>query len=470
MEVKNIRISDLDLRLMEQAWDTPKVNKSVSGKPLRIGGRAFDFGIGTHAQSDLLLYLGKKAKRFRAFVGVDDGTDGKASVIFIVEADGKERWRSPVCHTGDAAVEVNIEVSGYNTLRLRATDAGDNNFHDHADWAEAVLEGCTKAPKVIDRLPGDEAYFLPGRRWLDTSGKPIQAHGGGILRHGGKWYWYGEDRSQGYVAIGVSCYVSTDLRRWKHLGVVLPQASYNEKHQEQTLCERPKVIYNTKTKQFVLWFHYDRSGYGDSQAGVAVAERPEGPFRFLGMHRPIAKATFRDMNLFVDTHGDGAAYVFYASEENATMHVVRLNETWTAPQEPMVENQAWARILVKQSREAPAPFWHAGKYWLITSGCTGWNPNPASVAVADTPLGPWRSYPNPCQGEGANRTFNTQSTAVIPAPSGKAGEFIFLADLWKPKDLADSRYVWLPFRLEAQVSASSEKEAVAIYWQDRWKL
>lgn len=305
----------------------------------------------------------------------------------------------------------------------------------------------------------DENAFLPGEVWRDTEGKPIQAHGGGILRQGNRWWWYGEDRSNGYVAIGASAYVSTDLLRWRRVGLVLPRAAYDQKHGNQTLCERPKVIYNPATRKYVLWFHYDRSGYGDSRAGVAVADRPEGPFRFLGAHRPVESSTFRDMNLFVD---DGRAYVFAAAEGNPTMHVFRLNREWTGPEQPMAEGKTWARILVRRMREAPAPFQHAGKVYLITSGCTGWDPNPADLAVADNPLGPYEPLGDPCIGPGANRTFETQSTFVLPNPAAPPGNFIFLADRWKPRDLADSRYVWLPFRME--------NGRARIRWASRWTL
>src|SRR5207249_4838399 len=120
-----------------------------------------------------------------------------------------------------------------------------------------------------------------------------------------------------------------------------------------------------------------------------------------GEHRPVKKSTFRDMNLFVDD--DGQAYVFYAGEGNPTMHIVRLDASWTAEQTPMVEGKTWARVFVGKMREAPAPFKHERKYYVITSACTGWTPNAADLAVADNPLGPWQQLGNPCQGGGENK-------------------------------------------------------------------
>jgi hypothetical protein len=55
------------------------------------------------------------------------------------------------------------------------------------------------------------------------------------------------------------------------------------------------------------------------------------------------------------------------------MHITRLSSDFTAVQ------PEYHRILVGQSREAPAVFKHKGLYFILTSGCTGWDPNRAEV-------------------------------------------------------------------------------------------
>jgi beta-xylosidase len=227
-----------------------------------------------------------------------------------------------------------------------------------------------------------------------------------------------------------------------------------------------------------MWLHLEQGRYLFARAGIAVSGRPAGPFTFLTAIRPVADTndfaalasdaprekdfggTFRDMNLFVDD--DGHAYVFYSSEDNWTMYVVRLDDDFTGPETPAVENKTWAKILVRQMREGPAPFKWNGKYYLITSACTGWAPNAADCAVADNILGPYVSRGNPCVGADAEKTFETQSTFVLPFPN-QPGKFIFMADLWKPRDLPDSRYVWLPFTMQPG-------GAFTIPWRDRWNF
>jgi hypothetical protein len=340
------------------------------------------------------------------------------------------------------------------------------------------------------------ANFQPGQIWNDTSGKPINAHGGGILFHDGVYYWYGEfkegrtylakvNKSWGgtrVIAGGVSCYSSTNLYDWKNEGLALPSVADDPDHDLacENVIERPKVIYNAKTKKFVMWLHQDSPDYQAARSGVAVSDSPTGPFKYLGSFRPnagvwpinVTKADkqtgeknilardfkdgqmARDMTLFVDD--DGKAYQFYSSEGNPTMHVSLLTDDYLKPA------GKYARIFISRSTEAPAVFKRTGKYYLIGSGCTGWKPNAARVAVADNIFGPWTELANPCQGNDADKTYFCQSAYVLPV-AGQPDQFVAIFDRWKQWDLADSRYAWLPLEFDAAGKPT-------VRWQDRWAL
>ncbi len=458
--VRTIALSSLDLKVVDQGWGQPNRDKSVGGKPISIGKQVFASGFGTHAPSTLSIKL-NGAKRFSAKVGADDEEGGKGSVVFWVESNGKTLWTSGLCKGGEAARSVDLDVSKLEFLTLRVSDGGDGNGNDHADWSDAQFQ--TESfmnPTSVERLPSQAGQILPGKLWRDTSGRAIQAHGGGILKVGDLFYWYGEEKSQGYNnKVGVSCYSSRDLVTWKWESIALPSSGFPEEFRDGGVCERPKVVYNARSKKYVMWSHLDARGYAVSKPGVAIADKPTGPFTFLEDKsvRPVADSTFRDMNLWVDD--DGKAYSFYSGEDNWTMHIVRLNDDYTAPETPMVEGKTWARAFVRKMREAPAPFKWKGKYFILTSGCTGWAPNPAAYAVADSPLGPWTEHPNPFVGEGANTTFASQSTFVLPLGGD---QFMYLGDRWKPDDLSDSRYIWLPFTMKPDGTFQVE-------WRDSWK-
>ena len=310
--------------------------------------------------------------------------------------------------------------------------------------------------------PGE---IIPGAVWLDTDGKPIQAHGGGVLFEKGTYYWFGENKdapneAPGKVplarieAIGISCYSSRDLVHWKNEGVVLRAIAKDPTNDLSSggVIERPKVVFNAKTKKYVMWMHVDSGNYEKAHAGVAVADRPTGPYRYVSSMRPDDGES-RDMTLFADD--DGKAYLVYSSEHNATTHVSLLSDDYTRPVGKMV------RILEGQYREAPAIFKRSGLYYIVTSGCTGWYPNRALYATAPKITGPWTVRGNPLVGPDAEWTFFAQSAFVLPV-AGKTDAFILMLDRWKSTNLQDSRYVWLPIRFEGTKMLAE--------WWDRWDL
>jgi len=138
------------------------------------------------------------------------------------------------------------------------------------------------------------------------------------------------------------------------------------------------------------------------------------------------------------------------------MHVSLLSDDYLKPA------GKYARIFIGRSMEAPAVFKHQGRYYLIGSDCTGWDPNPARFAVAGNIFGPWTEVGNPCRGDDADKTFFSQSTFVLPV-AGQPGQFIAMFDRWNKRNLEDSRYVWLPLQWAADGKPT-------LRWQDRWIL
>jgi len=349
--------------------------------------------------------------------------------------------------------------------------------------------------------------FLPGRTWLDANGIAINAHGGGVLFHQGTYYWFGEHKIAGdagnFAHAGVRVYSSKTLGDWHDEGIALPVASAtNSEIARGCILERPKVVFNPQTKKFVMWFHLELlgQGYSSARSGVAVADKAAGPYTYLGSFRPnvgvlplnvsphlqqplvpeqaraLAKALesgegapdeifrrdfatgqmSRDLTLFVDD--DGKAYQLYASEENKTLHISQLSDDFLRPAGKFV------RIFPGDSNEAPALFKHDGYYYLITSGCTGWAPNPARLFRAKSIWGPWEKLGNPCRGtpEQMARTFDAQSTYILPV-QGKSNAFVFMADRWNPTNAIDGRYVWLPLQFGSGGIPFLE-------WKNRWDM
>jgi alpha-galactosidase len=156
---EKVWLSDLDISKTQQGWGKPGANVSAEGHPLRIGGRTFEHGLGTHADSILYVRLDGGSRRFTAFVGVDDEIGKRGSVEFRVLADDKEVLRSGILKGGDKAKEVDIDVSGVTLLILLVSSGPDGMNYDHADWADAAFEVSGPKPTTID-APKEEAVVL----------------------------------------------------------------------------------------------------------------------------------------------------------------------------------------------------------------------------------------------------------------------------------------------------------------------
>ncbi|MEM6459206.1 MAG: glycoside hydrolase family 43 protein [Planctomycetota bacterium] len=297
-----------------------------------------------------------------------------------------------------------------------------------------------------------------GEPWRAEDGSVLNAHGGCVIRHDGFYYWYGEDRAgttqeEGLPyartdAGGVTCYRSADLDAWTPLGHVL-RTRRDAPHHDLSVdrvCERPKVVFNARTGRFVMWLHIDDADYGKAAVGVAVADRPEGPFRYLYSLRPQGRDS-RDQTVYVDA--DGTAYHLCATDGNRTLLISRLDEDY------LTLTGDHAEALTDGWFEAPAVFRHDGRYWMLGSGCTGWEPNAAKLTVADDVLGPWRPLGNPCRGPGADLTFGCQVNFVLERP-GLAPIAMF--DRWVPADLANSGHAWLP--------VASDPGGVVVPWSE----
>lgn len=191
-------LDTLDLSQVEVGYGTVHAGKSIDANPMALNGTVYTHGIGTHANSHMVVDLKGVATRFDATVGVDDEKKGAGSVTFEVRVDGKKVAETPVLHGGDAPKTLDIDLTGAKHLTLIVGDAGDGNTNDHADWADArltLLPGATAKPEIgtipiepprMVMLPDDPRPAIHGARITGaTPGHPflfrISATGQGPL-------------------------------------------------------------------------------------------------------------------------------------------------------------------------------------------------------------------------------------------------------------------------------------------------
>lgn len=158
---ETVWLGSLDLSRMRQAWGRPKVDASMSGKPLSIGGRKFEHGVGTHARSTLWIDLDGGSERFLAFAGVDDAAGGRvpAMVRFTIIGDGQRLWDSGPMRKGQEAKAVDLDIRGVKKLLLLAVNVSDRLTTAHANWAEARF--IVRGPKPLAGAgPSEPAVIL----------------------------------------------------------------------------------------------------------------------------------------------------------------------------------------------------------------------------------------------------------------------------------------------------------------------
>jgi len=273
--------------------------------------------------------------------------------------------------------------------------------------------------------------LINGTSFTDSEGKVINAHGGGLLKVGNYYYWIGENRKQG---VFVSCYRSKDLMNWEFRGDLLTRQSHPEL--DSANIERPKVIYNSKTKQFVMWMHYEYGrDYSYARAAIATSNDIEKPFTFVKSFRPFGNMS-RDCTLYKDQ--DGSAYFFSSARENYDMMLYKLTDDYTD-----VKKQI-ATLWPGGHREAPALVKRGKYYFLMTSGCTGWAPNQAMYAFSKSISGPWSELKNIAN----STTFDSQSTFILPLVGNKTTSYLYVGDRWDGKQYFKSGYIFLPLAFE----------------------
>ncbi|MBK1856232.1 family 43 glycosylhydrolase [Verrucomicrobiaceae bacterium 5K15] len=309
----------------------------------------------------------------------------------------------------------------------------------------------------------------PGQVWNDTEGKPINAHGGCVIFHEGLYYWYGTHKIKGlsektHADGGFRCYSSKDLVNWKNEGMMLSlDRPEDEDLTHECNADRPKVIFNKKTRKFVMFFKLYLRGQGTKIAYTAVATSPDptGPFtyrhKFLGGNSANGTGDFA---MFKDD--DGSLYHLAVRKPNKEFVIGKMRDDYLLPE----GDYKVAKGITKHT-EGPALLKHMGQYIMLASGSTGWRPNAARQFSADSITGPWTPAKNPVSGKnphnqlGAKLTFGGQSNFILKV-EGKENAFIAMFDINKPDHPYESGYIWLPITLKGS--------KMSIPWRDSWSL
>ena len=370
-------------------------------------------------------------------------------------------------------------------------------YRQLSEQVDALAVEKRRRPERFDR-----DCFTPGRPWLDTQGERIQAHGGALWYEGGFYYWYGENKqfTNGKSRIwhwGIRAYRSKDLYNWTDLGLIIPPNCNDPSSNlfPESRMTRPHIVKSAVTGKYVCWLVV-----AGNDACFAVLESPDflGPYTLVREHyRPFGHQ-YSDFDISVDETGVGRMFV---DVDHSSTYGFRLSADLTSLEEQI--SASYEGLHPPFCREAASMFSYNGKKYMLSSGMSGYLPNPSDLAVSKSWDDPFESLGDPYVDDASHASFNSQVSQVFSVPERK-NAFIIVADRWNSGFLMDARrvdiaqrviaahytpeqyavtaeerqefslypslhqtdtsvadYVWLPL--------SFENDAVRVEWQDRWR-
>ncbi len=289
---------------------------------------------------------------------------------------------------------------------------------------------CADAQTVVNGVP-----------WYDQNNNPVNAHGAGIVRDGGKYWLFGEYKSDTSNAFpGFGCYSSVDLVNWQFERVVLPVQKDGFLGPDR-VGERVKVMRCPKTGEYVMLMHADDMGYNDPYIGIATCKTINGDYKMRGALKYNGRPVKRwDMGVFQDDDGKGYLLIHHGP-------VYRLSDDYLSVDTMIAD--------IKGMGESPAMFKKDGMYYLLTSNLTSWERNDNYYFTASNIAGPWKRQGTFCPK--GTLTWNSQSTFVLMLPDGTP---MYMGDRWSyPHQASCATYVWMPMQVDG------ERLSIPDYWQ-----
>ena len=202
-----------------------------------------------------------------------------------------------------------------------------------------------------------------------------------------KYYIYPTYSAPYEQQVFMDAFSSRDLVNWQKHSRVLDTASIKW---AKKAVWAPSVT--EKDGRYYLFFGANdiQNDQESGGIGVAVSDRPEGPFKdhlgkpliakFHNGAQPIDQFVFKDK--------DGQYYLIYGGWRHC--NIARLNEDFTGFL-PFPDGSIFKEITPDQYVEGPFMFIRNGKYYFMWSE-GGWTGPDYSVAyaIADSPLGPFK--------------------------------------------------------------------------------
>ena len=270
-----------------------------------------------------------------------------------------------------------------------------------------------------------------GISFTDTDGKPVNAHGGGIVKDGDTYYLHGLYFPPGPTPNdfnGVAMYSSKDLATWKNEGIVLPQQPSGQLGPNRN-CDRPHIIQCPGTGEFVLTARASDDVTFEQDREVVYATSPtvNAVYTFKGslLNASGQTASHSDMSAYADDTG-----AYFVTESGWVYTLAADCHSWVSGKQYSAVNGP------SGGGEAPTVFKADSTYYWIMSYKTGWRCNNNFYSTAPAMSGPWtyQGYlapaTDPSNDISDERTWLSQTTWVQPVVGSKGTVYVYWGDHW----------------------------------------
>ncbi len=345
----------------------------------------------------------------------------------------------------------------------------------------------------------------PGKFWYDDEKKRIQAHGGSIMYVDGTYYWYGENKEGVFGRAvkddikpsiwhnGVRVYSSKDLYSWHDEGIAIISDNPNSPFYPRNIMDRPHILYNKKTKKYVMWAKCVTrcvkigANFESAKYYIALSDKITGPYEFSHW---IDGVRAGDFDLFIENNK-----AYYIGTEDHTVYARELTSDY------MNFTDKFSTHIEKERppfvREAPCYFTHDGRKFIITSGTSGYFPNPTLTHEIKDLHGEYIELGETCVNDKEKTSFRAQFSSVFKHPFKKnlyialgdrwlndlpvnmevSGEEMFdgyfrpegpsfredLIHVYSDENTSEATYVWLPIKFDSNGIPHIE-------WVDEWSI
>jgi hypothetical protein len=209
------------------------------------------------------------------------------------------------------------------------------------------------------RVFGDSVYLYPSHDILATPG------------HGRVGWFCMED---------FHVFSSANLTSWQDHGIVVSQYNVPWVNSDSYSMWAPDCIFRNGKYYFYFPAQVKDTSFGRGFGiGVAIADRPTGPF--VPLAKPIANVHGIDPNVFIDK--DGQAYLYWAQ---GNLYVAKLNKNMTELSSAPVVIQG---LPTKGLKEGPFLFRRKDLYYLTYPHVEG-KTEQLEYAVSKSPMGPFK--------------------------------------------------------------------------------